>query len=356
MPRKQQGNAHRKQLGAACHRWPSLLLLPVSAIFASYGPSFRRRPGTSSSSAARTSRVVPNLGRPKPIRVISSPIGAGAPPISSRVFSSNFPSIGPAGRGREPAGRRRHAWRRCGRQGRARGYHAHDPFQRPHHRAAVFPTWPMTRSTIYRGRAARTIFPQCAGGRAVKERRIAQGAGRHAARAKPGSMKLCSGGVGTPTHWRRKRLRLSAAFDASTFRVKSQPEALTEVVAGRVDFYFLSGLPALPAHPRGKLVPAGRQRSETRVGLANVPTTEEAGFRPLSGDCVQHADRALHDLCAVMRAPRMLACGRTLIDWGNLPPPWSARSAAPTRGFAPLTPAERACPADERESRGRPTE
>jgi len=99
-----------------------------------------------------------------------------------------------------------------------------------------------------------------------------------AARAKPGTMNYASGGVGTPTHLAAERLRLSAAFEAQHIPFKSQPEALTEVVAGRVDFYFCPVFPALPLIREGKLVPLAVSGAKRVSVLPDVPTTQEAGF------------------------------------------------------------------------------
>jgi tripartite-type tricarboxylate transporter receptor subunit TctC len=99
-----------------------------------------------------------------------------------------------------------------------------------------------------------------------------------AARAKPGSMNYASGGVGTPTHLAAERLRLSAAFEAQHIPFKSQPEALTEVVAGRVDFYFCPVFPALPLIRDGKLLPLAVSGEKRVSVLPDVPTTQEAGF------------------------------------------------------------------------------
>jgi tripartite-type tricarboxylate transporter receptor subunit TctC len=98
-----------------------------------------------------------------------------------------------------------------------------------------------------------------------------------AARAKPGSMNYASGGVGTPTHLAAERLRLSA-FEAQHIPFKSQPEALTEVVAGRVDFYFCPVFPALPLIRDGKLLPLAVSGEKRVSVLPDVPTTQEAGF------------------------------------------------------------------------------
>jgi tripartite-type tricarboxylate transporter receptor subunit TctC len=99
-----------------------------------------------------------------------------------------------------------------------------------------------------------------------------------AARAKSGSMNYASGGVGTPTHLAAERLRLGAGFSAQHIPFKSQPEAMSEVVAGRVDFYFCPVFPALPLIRDGKLVALAVSGAKRVSVLPDVPTTQEAGF------------------------------------------------------------------------------
>jgi tripartite-type tricarboxylate transporter receptor subunit TctC len=99
-----------------------------------------------------------------------------------------------------------------------------------------------------------------------------------AARTKPGTMNYASGGVGTPTHLAAERLRLAAGFSAQHIPFKSQPEAMTEVVAGRVDFYFCPVFPALPLIRDGKLIPLAVSGAKRVSVLPDVPTTHEAGF------------------------------------------------------------------------------
>jgi len=128
-----RGMPHMKGTsGRGVTAWPSLSLA-VTAIFASYGKVFGAVPGTSLRAQRAPSRVVPNLGRRADPR--HSPIGAGAPPISCRgFFPSNFPCNWPpvvSRTGRAPAAR----WAPLRSPSRARRLHAHDPFQRPHHRA-----------------------------------------------------------------------------------------------------------------------------------------------------------------------------------------------------------------------------
>ena len=59
-----------------------------------------------------------------------------------------------------------------------------------------------------------------------------------AAKAKPGAMNYASAGVGTATQLNGERFRLGAGIEVVHVPFKGTPEALTEVIAGRVDYYF----------------------------------------------------------------------------------------------------------------------
>ena len=56
------------------------------------------------------------------------------------------------------------------------------------------------------------------------------------AAAKDGKMTYGSAGVGSATHWAAERLRLAAGIQAVHVPFKGGPDALTEVMTGRVDF------------------------------------------------------------------------------------------------------------------------
>jgi tripartite-type tricarboxylate transporter receptor subunit TctC len=59
-----------------------------------------------------------------------------------------------------------------------------------------------------------------------------------AARAKPGALNFSSVGVGSATHLSVERFRSSAGVDAVHVPFKGGAEAMTEVIAGRIDFFF----------------------------------------------------------------------------------------------------------------------
>jgi tripartite-type tricarboxylate transporter receptor subunit TctC len=100
-----------------------------------------------------------------------------------------------------------------------------------------------------------------------------------AAKAKPGSFNYASVGVGSATHLSVERLRLSAGFEAVHVPFRGGPEALTEVMAGRVDFYFCPINTALPFIREGKLIALVANNVKRSVELPDVPTTLEAGYR-----------------------------------------------------------------------------
>ena len=59
-----------------------------------------------------------------------------------------------------------------------------------------------------------------------------------AAKAKPGAFNFSSVGVGTATHLSAERFRFSAGVQAVHVPFKGGAEAMSEVIAGRIDFFF----------------------------------------------------------------------------------------------------------------------
>jgi len=99
-----------------------------------------------------------------------------------------------------------------------------------------------------------------------------------AARAQAGGMTYASAGTGSATHWAAERFRVSAGFKATHIPFRGGPEALTEVMTGRVDFMCIgitSGLPLIRDHQLLALAVSSPQRTPT---LPQVPTTLESGF------------------------------------------------------------------------------
>ena len=99
-----------------------------------------------------------------------------------------------------------------------------------------------------------------------------------AAKAKPGSMNYAAAGIGTPPHLTMERFRLAAGFEGQLVPFRGAPEALTEVMTGRVDVYFCPITPAMPFIREGKLLALAVSSSKRAVALPDVPTTLESGF------------------------------------------------------------------------------
>jgi tripartite-type tricarboxylate transporter receptor subunit TctC len=99
-----------------------------------------------------------------------------------------------------------------------------------------------------------------------------------AAKAKPDALSFASLGVGSAVHMSAERFRLSAGYQAVHVPFKGGAEALTEVIAGRVDYYFCPIATALPFIQEGKLLALAVSSPARAPGLPNVPTTLESGF------------------------------------------------------------------------------
>ena len=98
------------------------------------------------------------------------------------------------------------------------------------------------------------------------------------AAAKTGSFTYASAGVGSATHWAAERLRVSAGFQALHVPFRGGPEALMDVMAGRVDFTCMGMSAALPFIRDGKLIPLAVSSTKRSSALPDVPTTLEAGL------------------------------------------------------------------------------
>jgi tripartite-type tricarboxylate transporter receptor subunit TctC len=98
------------------------------------------------------------------------------------------------------------------------------------------------------------------------------------AKTHSGGLIYGTAGVASAVHIAIERLRASAKFEGVHVPFKGTPEAVTEVLAGRIDVTFTQVFTALPGVRDNRLVPlaiSGRKRS---AALPNVPTTTEAGF------------------------------------------------------------------------------
>ncbi len=98
------------------------------------------------------------------------------------------------------------------------------------------------------------------------------------ARAKPGALNFASAGIGSISHLAAERFRHAAKMDVMHIPFRGPTEAFAEVVAGRVQFYFLPLAPALHLVSSGKVVALAVGADERAPEFPNVPTITEAGY------------------------------------------------------------------------------
>ena len=98
------------------------------------------------------------------------------------------------------------------------------------------------------------------------------------AKANAGKVNFGSAGVGTATHISGERFRLAAGFQATHVPYKGGAEALTDLLGGRIDFYFCPISTALPYIHDGRLVPLVVSTPTRASDLPKVPTPRDVGL------------------------------------------------------------------------------
>jgi len=98
------------------------------------------------------------------------------------------------------------------------------------------------------------------------------------ARKNPGAVNYASAGAGNSSHLNGERFRLAAGFEAVHLPFKGAPEAMTEVIAGRSDFYFSPLVNALPLMKDGKLKALAVSNASRASALPDLPTIAQAGY------------------------------------------------------------------------------
>jgi tripartite-type tricarboxylate transporter receptor subunit TctC len=99
------------------------------------------------------------------------------------------------------------------------------------------------------------------------------------AKARPGALNFSSVGVGSATHLSAERFVSSAGIQAVHVPFKGGAEAMLEVIAGRVDFFFGPVALVLPHIREGKLRALAVNASSRSTLLPDVPTLRDAGIK-----------------------------------------------------------------------------
>ena len=99
-----------------------------------------------------------------------------------------------------------------------------------------------------------------------------------AAKAKPGALNFGSGGVGSGTHLSSEKVMLAAGINANHVPYKGTPEALVEVMTGRLDWIYTPAASVVSLLKEGKLkglIVSSKARLEQ---LPDIPTAAQAGL------------------------------------------------------------------------------
>jgi len=99
-----------------------------------------------------------------------------------------------------------------------------------------------------------------------------------AAKKSPGALNYGSAGIGSGTHINGEKFKLVAGIDVVHVPYKGTPEALTDTMTGRINYFFSPISAALPNVKEGKLVALGVSTSKRSSALPNVPTLAESGL------------------------------------------------------------------------------
>lgn len=100
-----------------------------------------------------------------------------------------------------------------------------------------------------------------------------------AAKQKNSAITFGSVGVGTATHISAEKFRFAAGFDATHIPYRGGSEAITDILGGRIDFYFCPLATALPLIREGQVRALVVSTAKRVTDLPDVPTPLEAGYK-----------------------------------------------------------------------------
>jgi tripartite-type tricarboxylate transporter receptor subunit TctC len=103
-----------------------------------------------------------------------------------------------------------------------------------------------------------------------------------AAKAQPGTLTFASAGIGSTSHMAGEKFRLATKIDVR--HIPFRENGLAEVMAGRIDFYFLPLAAAASALTSGKVTVLAVSTAKRAALLPDVPTVAEAGYPAAASD------------------------------------------------------------------------
>ena len=124
------------------------------------------------------------------------------------------------------------------------------------------------------------------------------------ANARPNALNFSSVGVGTATHLSAERFLASAGVRAVHIPFKGGAEAMTEVMAGRVDFFFGPVALVLPQVRDGRLV-ALAVNGAAQAGIANAEYPIWFGVFAPAATPPEVVDRLNRETLRALQAPKV---------------------------------------------------
>jgi tripartite-type tricarboxylate transporter receptor subunit TctC len=99
-----------------------------------------------------------------------------------------------------------------------------------------------------------------------------------AAKSRPGVIRFGSVGVGSASHIAAERFVVLADLNVVHVPYSGAADALADLAAGRIDFYFVPVMPALPLITQGKAVALAVSTGTRLLSLSGLPTLSELGY------------------------------------------------------------------------------
>jgi tripartite-type tricarboxylate transporter receptor subunit TctC len=99
-----------------------------------------------------------------------------------------------------------------------------------------------------------------------------------AAKQKPGAINFGSAGIGSGTHINGEQFKVAAGVNVVHVPYKGTPEALTDTMTGRIQYFFSPLVPATPFIKEGRLIALAVSTAQRSPVLPDVPTVAEAAL------------------------------------------------------------------------------
>lgn len=98
------------------------------------------------------------------------------------------------------------------------------------------------------------------------------------ARKQPGKLRYGQAGLGTASHIPAEVMIGAANIDMQQIPYKGTPAAMTDLLGGHIDVFFIGTQIALPLVQEGKLLALAVTGKQRWKGMPDVPTMQEQGF------------------------------------------------------------------------------